>query len=370
MLLLKNVQRHFVGNSMDILFEEMPGKDGSLGLITLNRPGVLNALNQNMFIAMNAKLHEWRVAEHIKAVVIRAAEGRAFCAGGDIRSAYERAKAKDPTLVNFFAEEYCMNRQIYHFPKPYIALMDGITMGGGVGISIHGSHRVATDRYVFAMPETGIGFYPDVGATYFLSRLPHKIGMYLGLTGAKIDCHDARVLGLIDHVVERDVFPEILTKLADTSLKQDADATVSDILNYFMLPEGKSNLMDKQPAIELCFSKETVSDILTALEHYPDAWCQQVAASLSTKSPTSLQVAYRQLKAGKKLDFDACMNLEFRLTSRFLQGHDFFEGIRAVIIDKDQSPRWQPATIEAVKSNDIDSYFASLARELSEWESY
>ncbi len=350
---------------VDIFFEEIPGKDGNIGLITLNRPEVLNALNQAIFVAMNAKLQEWGSADTIKAVVIRAAEGRAFCAGGDIRSAYERAKANDPTLVNFFAEEYSMNRTIYHFPKPYIALMNGITMGGGVGISIHGSHRVATERYVFAMPETGIGFYPDVGATYFLSRLPHKIGFYLGLTGAKIDHHDAHALGLIDYVVEPDVFPDIVTKLAETSLQHNADATVSEVLNSFMIPNGKSSLMDKQTAIEMCFSKDTVIGILDALEHFPDAWSQQVAALMSTKSPTSLSVTLRQLTEGKKLKFDTCMDLELRLTSRFLQGHDFFEGIRAAIIDKDHSPHWRPAKLEAIHSTDIDHYFALLPAELS-----
>jgi enoyl-CoA hydratase len=350
-------------NKSDILFKEIPGKNGSLGLITLNRPEVLNALNQNMFILMHAKLIEWSTASHIKAVVICAAEGRAFCAGGDIRSAYERAKAKDPTLGTFFSDEYQMNRAIYHFPKPYIALMDGITMGGGVGVSIHGSHRVATERYVFAMPETGIGFYPDVGATYFLPRLAHKIGLYLGLTGEKIDCHDALALGLVDHLVAREVFPEIVAKLADISMEKNADAAISDVLNYFTLPPGKSHLLNKQTEIEICFSKETVGEIINTLEHFPDAWCEQVATIMRTKSPTSLSVTLRQLIAGKKLKFDDCMDIESRLTNRFIQGHDFFEGIRAAIIDKDHMPQWQPAKLEDVI--DIDHYFSLLPEELS-----
>jgi enoyl-CoA hydratase len=312
----------------EIIFEEMPGKDGKLGVITLNRPEALNALNQNMFIGVNQQLEAWDTADDVKAVVIRAVEGRAFCAGGDIRSAYKRAKENDPTLPSFFSDEYRMNKRIYHFSKPYIALMDGITMGGGVGISIHGSHRVATPRYVFAMPETGIGFYPDVGATYFLSRLPHKVGFYLGLTGAKLAYHDCLELGMIDHIVASDSFSEILDKLAETSLVKNPDATVSEILNQFGISNGKSELTNKLAAIEVCFSKNTVEDIMKALEYFPDAWCQQIDTLLSTKSPTSLRVTLRQLQEGSKLKFDKCMDLEYRLTSRFIEGHDFFEGIR------------------------------------------
>jgi enoyl-CoA hydratase len=348
----------------EIIFEEMPGVDGNLGLITLNRPEALNALNQNMFTLLNKQLEVWDTADHIKAVVIRAVEGRAFCAGGDIRSAYQRAKENDPTLPTFFSDEYRMNQRIYHFSKPYIALMDGITMGGGVGISIHGSHRVATPRYVFAMPETGIGFYPDVGATYFLPRLRNKVGYYLGLTGAKINYYECLALGLIDHLVASEAFPDILKKLAETSLANNPDATVSEILNFHTVPNGQSELMNKISAIEVCFSKNTIEEIMKALEYFPDAWCQQTETILSTKSPTSLRVTLRQLQEGSKLKFDECMKLEYRLTSRFIHGHDFFEGIRAVVIDKDYAPKWKPAKLNMVTQADVDSYFAPLEQEL------
>jgi enoyl-CoA hydratase len=343
----------------EVLFEEMQGQAGNLGVITLNRPEVLNALNQTMFNAVDKQLEAWDHDDHIKAVVIRAVEGRAFCAGGDIRAAYEKAKAKDPALPEFFGDEYRMNKRIYHFSKPYIALMDGITMGGGVGISIHGSHRVATDRYLFSMPETGIGFYPDVGATYFLPRLRNKVGYYLGLTGAKIDYQDCFVLGLIDHVVGRDAFPDILKKLADTPFSKNPDAAVSDILNFFHAPVGESVLFTRLPAIEVCFSKNTVEEIMKALEYFPDAWCQLTETVMSTKSPTSLRVTLRQLQEGSKLKFDACMDLEYQLTRRFIQGHDFFEGIRAVVIDKDYAPHWRPAKLDAVMAADVDSYFSA-----------
>ncbi|MDR3477331.1 MAG: enoyl-CoA hydratase/isomerase family protein [Gammaproteobacteria bacterium] len=348
----------------EILFTEVEGIDGNLGLITLNRPEVMNALNQAMFVALGKHLKKWAADSHIKAVVIQAAEGRAFCAGGDIRSAYERKLENDPTLPDFFGEEYRLNKCIYHFPKPYIALMDGITMGGGVGISIHGSHRVATERFVFAMPETRIGFYPDIGASYFLSRLPHKIGLYLGLTGARLAYNDCLELGIVNHVVARDSFPKIIELLAQTSLDKHADATVSELINQFTRATEKSNFMFHQTEIQTCFSKKTVETIIDALEHYPSAWCEEVTNMLILASPTSLKVTLRQLQEGEKLTFDDCMKLEYRLTNRFLKSHDFFEGVRAAIIDKDNKPQWQPAALGDVKAEDIDLYFAPLSKEL------
>ncbi len=194
----------------DILFEELSGRDGNIGLITLNRQKALNALNHQMFLDLNAQLAEWETADHIKAVIIRAAEGRAFCAGGDIRYAFQKKLENDPTLPLFFRDEYQLNLRIFHYPKPYIALLDGITMGGGAGISLHGSHRIGTERLVFAMPETSIGFYPDVGASYFLSRLPYKVGFYLGLTSARITYNDCFWLGLINYFVPQDDFSKLI----------------------------------------------------------------------------------------------------------------------------------------------------------------
>ncbi|MDR3491259.1 MAG: enoyl-CoA hydratase/isomerase family protein [Gammaproteobacteria bacterium] len=354
-----------MNETSEILFTRMPGEKGDLGIITLNRPQVLNALNHAMFIALTQQLTKWQDDSHIKAVVIRAAAGRAFCAGGDIRYAYEQGLAKNPELINFFGDEYKLNKQIYHFPKPYIAMMDGITMGGGVGLSIHGSHRVATKRLIFAMPETAIGFFPDVGATYFLPRLKNKMGYYLGLSGAKILYNDCLALGLVDQVVEEDSLLNIINLLASTSLEKNADAVVCEIINNFAVTVEDSHLVQHKLAIEKCFSKATVEDIITALDHYPDVWCQQVANELKTKSPTSLKITLRQLQQGSKLNFDECMDLEYRLTNRFINNHDFFEGVRAAIIDKDQNPIWQPATLEDVNEAAIDNYFSVLEKELS-----
>lgn len=346
----------------DILFEEMQGNNGNLGIMTLNRPNALNALNHEMFIALDRQLTAWAHNANIKAVVIRAVEGRAFCAGGDIRYAYERKLANDPSLPNFFRDEYRMNTLIHHYPKPYIALLDGITMGGGVGISIHGSHRVGTDRLLFAMPETAIGFYPDVGTTYCLARFPHKMGYYLGLTGARISYADCYAMGIVQTVVAQHALPTIITTLCEAKIPNKI--AVTDLLNEFALSIPPSELMQHKDEIEACFSKKTIEDILQALESYPSEWCQQTAKIIQTKSPTSLKVTLYALQEAEKLNFDTCMQMEYGLTTHFLQGHDFFEGIRAAIIDKDQKPHWQPSKLSEVTRQDVAKYFTPLTKEL------
>jgi len=343
----------------DIIFSEVTGREGNIGLITLNRPSVLNALNQAMFNELDNQLTEWQTANHIKAVIIRAAEGRAFCAGGDVRSAYERRQKNDPNLMNFFRDEYQLNRRIFHYGKPYIALLDGITMGGGAGISIHASHRVGTQQLTFAMPETNIGFYPDVGATYFLSRLPNKIGIYLGLTGARITANDCYALGLVNCIIDKAQFPDLIYQLADTVLKDHANILVTRLLEKFAITAGQSELLPHREEISSCFSKSTVEEIILALETYPSEWCRATATDLKTKSPTSLKVTLRALHEAEKKDFDGCMDTEYCLTEHFLNSHDFFEGVRAAIIDKDRAPKWRPAHLEDVKAQDIERYFLS-----------
>ena len=338
----------------EILFEEMPGQNGNLGVITLNRPAVLNALSHPMFRALKSQLTTWGSAENIKAVVIKA-NGRAFCAGGDIRYAYERGRAGDKTLPEFFGDEYEVNRLIYNFEKPFIALLDGLTMGGGAGISITGSHRVATANFSFAMPEVSIGFYPDVGMGYFLSRMPYKIGFYMGLTGERITVEDALALELVDFVVDSNCLEAIVTKLAETELKDDAD--VAEVLKYFATPVGDSQLMAYDAEIQTCFSKNKMEEIFSTLENYPSAWCETVAAMINTKSPTSLKVTLRQLLAYSRMPYDECIKMDYFLTRNFLTEHDFFEGVRAVIIEKDQRPRWSPAKIKSVKDEDVERFF-------------
>lgn len=350
--------------SNDIIFEELTNQTGDLGVITLNRPQALNALSHHMINSLYQQLVTWEQNPKIKAVVIQAAPGRAFCAGGDIRYVYEHGKAQDSTLSMLFHDEYRLNKCIYHYKKPYIALLNGITMGGGAGISLHGSHRIATENLVFAMPETSIGFFPDVGGSYFLPRLPNKIGYYLGLTGARITAADCMALGLTNYFVAADVFPKIIQALLATSLKEDAKSVVSKILIQLDKTPDHATLLEHKEKIARCFSKQTIEEIVHCLEISPEEWCQQTATLLKTKSPTSLKVTLRALQEGEKLDFDACLNMEYRLTRRFLQGHDFYEGVRALIIDKDQSPHWQPAEIKEVTQQDIAQYFAPLEQEL------
>lgn len=348
----------------EVLFDEIPGNAGNLGVIILNRPTVLNSLNQSMIIAMHEQLSAWAEAEHIKAVVIRAAEGRAFCAGGDLRLIYDRIRTHDPSMTHFFYDEYQLNRYIFHFPKPYIALLDGITMGGGVGISIHGSHRVGTERLTFAMPETGIGFFPDIGGTYFLPRLPGYLGFYLGLIGAKINSDDCVHLGITQQKVAHAVLPQLIDALANHPFDDDPKAAVTHVIEQFKMPIEPSNLLAEQQAIDTCFSKNTMEEIVLALQTANDNLCKQAATLIPKKSPTSLKVTLEALQEGKQMDFDACMRQEFRLTCRFLEGNDFAEGIRAVIIDKDQTPQWNPSTLAGVSASFVKKYFAPLAEEL------
>ncbi len=342
----------------EIIFSELPGHNGNLGLITLNRPQVLNALNHEMFLALDENLAEWDKNRDIKAVIIQATEGRAFCAGGDIRSAYEKKLAKDPALYTFFADEYRMNSRIHHFSKPYIALLNGITMGGGVGISIHGSYRIATDRLVFSMPETNIGFYPDVGTTYVLSRLPHRVGYYLALTGARISYADCYALDIVQEVVAQESLPKIIQVLSQATIPDKS--AVRGLINQFAISPPKSDLLQHQKEIETCFSKYSVEEIINALENSTSEWCQQTAEIIKTKSPTSLKVTLHALQKAEKLSYDECKQMEYYLTCHFLQGHEFFEGVRAAIIDKDQKPRWKPAILSEVTTEMIEQYFMPL----------
>jgi enoyl-CoA hydratase len=349
-----------------ILFEELPGKEGKLGLITLNRSQALNALTHEMIVLMHRKLIEWENAHDIKAVVIRAAEGRAFCAGGDLRLVYEKHALNDPTLPNFFRDEYRLNHYLFHYSKPYISFLDGITMGGGAGISINGSHCVGTERLLFAMPETGIGFFPDVGATYFLSRLPYGLGFYLGLTGARLSCDDSLGMKLIHYKILSENLPIVLKALAETPFRGQAHEAVNHILTKFHQEPQLSPLTAYYPFINRYFLKHSVEEILMALEAEGSSWHKETAAILAKKSPTSLKVTLRQLHEGLKRDFDQCMQLEYHLMCHFIQGHDFFEGIRAVLIEKTQSPAWQPAELHAISSTEVEAFFMPLAGEAAQ----
>ncbi|HTW35696.1 MAG TPA: enoyl-CoA hydratase/isomerase family protein [Rhizomicrobium sp.] len=338
----------------EVLFE----RRGSVGLITLNRPKALNALTHDMCLRMKAQLDMWADDPSIDSVVVRGAGDRAFCAGGDIRALYESGKAGTPYVLDFYRDEYILNATIKHYPKPYIAMIHGIVMGGGVGVSVHGRYRVAEETITFAMPETGIGLFPDVGGSYFLPRTPGEIGMYLALTGTRLKAADCLYAGVATHVVP----PGRSTVLIDCL---EIGRPPEEEFSPYGRIEGRAPLDVQRAWIDEVFSGTTVEAILASLDSHGTQWAAETAKTIRSKSPTATKIAFRQIREGKKLDFDDCMRMEYRLVNRVVAGKDFYEGVRATIIDKDQSPKWQPARLEDVSDKDIDAYFAPLGdREL------
>jgi enoyl-CoA hydratase len=344
----------------DILFE----RRGAAGLITLNRPQALNAVSLAMVRALTKQLIEWEADAAVTRVIVTASGGRAFSAGGDLRALYDfgRAGRYDEALT-FWREEYALNARIKRYRKPYVALIDGIVMGGGVGVSVHGSHRVAGDRFVFAMPEVGIGFFPDIGGTWFLPRLPGELGAYCALTGERINAADGVAVGIATHRVESGRFPELVEALCGT-------AAVDATLGALARPAGEGPVTAQRSAIDGLFKGGRVEGILAALDQAAAAdgtlaaFAAATAALIRTKSPTSLKIALMQMRRGPELDFEECMRTEFRIVSRVVRGHDFYEGVRAVIVDKDQAPRWQPPVLAAVGDAEVERHFAPIADEL------
>jgi len=329
-------------------------RQGSAGLITLDRPKALNALTLGMVREMRRALDAWEKDPQVTRVAVVGAGERAFCAGGDIRWLYECGKAGDyGKALTFWREEYELNIRIKRFPKPYVAQIDGIVMGGGVGVSIHGSHRVLGERALFAMPEVGIGFFPDVGATYALPRLPDRAGAYLALTGERIGTADMLTLGLGTHAVPS-------SALADLREALTTGEPVDAVLGPARTEPGPGPLEAHRPAIARCFEAESVMAILARLDADGSAFAQRTAATIRTKSPTSLAVALEQMRRGVDLSFEEAMRTEFRIVSRLCRGHDFYEGVRATIIDKDGAPHWRPASLGDVAPADVAAHFAPL----------
>ena len=333
--------------SEEILFE----RRGQAGFIILNRPKALNALNHAMVTAMDAQLARWADDPQVARVVVTGAGEKAFCAGGDIRSIYDAHKAgRSEGLSAFFRDEYLLNARIKSFPKPYVSLIDGIVMGGGVGVSVHGTYRVGTGKTLFAMPETGIGFFPDVGATWFLPRLPARTGVYCALSAGRLKQGDALAAGILTHAIDESTLADIEKGLEDSD---DIDALLAPRL---VTPE-KGRMEEHLYEIEAIFSAGSVQEILERLDEGETEFAAETARSIRSKSPTSVLVAFEQMKRGVDLSFTDCMKLEYRIVSRILRGHDFYEGVRAVLVDKDQAPVWSPSDISQVDSDDLASYF-------------
>jgi len=336
-------------------------QDGNVGRILLNRPQALNALTPQMCEALLPRLQAWKADEDVGAVVIAGAGEKAFCAGGDVVRLYEqhqRDSARGAALARaFWRTEYRCNAQIKHFGKPYIAFMDGIVMGGGVGVSIHGSHRVVTERTLFAMPETAIGLFPDVGGSYFLPRLPGAAGMYLGLTGRRLRAADCLALGIAHAFVPSARLEALYAALAGDAGDFDA---ATRIVDAFAEPAEDAPIAARLAEIERHFSRESVEAVADSLQSDGGEWAAQQLSALRTYSPLALKVTFRQIRAGAALSFDDCMRMEWRLASRMSEGRDFYEGVRALLVDKDNAPQWHPPALADVSAADVDAYFAPL----------
>jgi enoyl-CoA hydratase/carnithine racemase len=334
----------------------------SIGIITLNRPKALNALSTSLLVEFRKALDRFADDESVYAVLIKGAGDRAFCAGGDIKALYLAQQAGTPEHHRFFCTEYPINHLIYNYPKPYIALMDRVVMGGGMGISQGSKIRIVTERSKLAMPETGIGLIPDVGGSYFMSRLPGATGMYLALTGNVIGAADALALGLADLYIHSDKLPELEKAMNEVrwSLEptNDLKATLRRVCDA---PPTDVPIRELRKAIDLHFTRESVKAIMDSLaredrEQYK-AWATQTLATLKKRSPTSMAVVYDQIVRGRHLKLADCLRMELDLVTACFEFGDIMEGIRSVLIDKDHSPQWKPATIEEVTSQHTGRFF-------------
>ena len=336
----------------EVLFE----RRGHLGIVTLNRPKAVNALTAGMASAMLDQLTRWADDDAIAAVLVRGAGERGLCAGGDIVAIYRDMLDGGQATAEFWAEEYRLNLLISEYPKPYVAFMDGLVLGGGVGISAHGSVRVVTERTRMGMPETTIGFVPDVGGTLLLSRSPGETGTHAALTGAHLDGADALFLGLADHYVPSE-------RLAELAVALESEAAGSAVAR-FTEEAPRSALAAQREWIDACYSSDDAAEILRRLRTVGGE-AEGVADTIETKSPTAVAVALASLRRVRGFSLDEALAQEYRVGLRFLAGPDFREGIRAQVVDKDRTPHWQPATLGEVRHDDVEAYFAPLGdREL------
>lgn len=335
------------GGGDQIRFERL----GKAGIVILTRPGALNALTHEMVKALSAALTAWEADDAVQVVILKG-EGRAFCAGGDILDVYKAWKAGE-RLTRFFADEYRLNLQIDRFPKPYVSLIDGICMGGGMGISMHGSHRVATENAVFAMPEVGIGFFPDVGGTYVLPNLGGSFGIWLGLTGNKIGHGDALWSGISTHTVSSAYVPALVEEIAESG-------DPGTELREFFKAAPRQTSTEVLQSIAKHFSRDTLGGVIASLERAApsDEFAASALSTIRKRSPTSLHVTFRAMAEGSTMSMADCMKMEYRILNRMLESHDLYEGIRAALVEKGSTPVWKPARIEDVSEASVDEYFA------------
>ena len=330
---------------------------GSAGIISLNRPKALNSLTLPMVRAVASALESFAGDPAIASVIVKGEGERGLCAGGDIRLLHQSGKEGSDAAETFWREEFRLNHAISRYPKPYVVLMDGITMGGGVGLSAHGSHRVVTERTRLAMPETGIGYFPDVGATWLLPRAPGEAGTWMGLAGLPVDAADALHAGFADHCVASSALPALMDAIAALpapALAQDVHALIKTMATN----AGESRLAANRDTIDRAFTGDTVEDILKALAKESGEFAAETADVIASRSPTSLKLTLRLLRAGRaSTNLAECLNRELGACIGILYNPDFYEGVRAAVIDKDRNPKWSPATLAEVTANDIDRFF-------------
>jgi len=346
--------------SEDILFE----RRGAAGHVLLNRPKALNTLTYEMCTALHAQLDLWAADDTVRLVILEGAGEKAFCAGGDIRKLYDICRGGGAYPAMFFADEYRLNAAIKAYPKPYIAIMDGIVMGGGVGVSVPGSHRVLTERTMCAMPETAIGFFPDVGGNWFLARTPQFAGIYLGLTGARMNAADAIYAGFGDCMVPSDKGANVVTALCEHQYSGDAHGDVDAILDQFTADPGMNSLQAiAEDVIKPIFSLDRLEDMLAALDSLGTDFGGKTASTIRRHSPVALKVTRAAIRKAYKMEFNEVLEMEYRLAMRFMGAQDFYEGVRAAVIDKDRAPKWLPAKLEDVSDETVSGYFKRLAPE-------
>lgn len=342
---------------------------GAVGWVHLNRPKALNALNLQMIDAVLPALDQMASDPSVGAVVITGEGEKSFCAGGDVRSLYDEgiaeggpaAPPQGSLRAEFFRNEYRLNHRIHTFPKPFIAVMDGITMGGGVGLSRHGSIRIATERTMIAMPETGIGLFPDVGGGWFLNRAPGDLGTYLGLTGHRIHAADALFAGFATHAVHSEALPDLMGAFEKVPVTDLSGERLSQIISSRRMEPGPAPLLDRLVTINRWFSADTIEEIMARLESDGTDFARETLAALNRMSPTSLKVSLSQIRRCRDLSYPEVAVLEYRLSQAAMAHHDFFEGIRAVLVDKDKSPKWNPATSADVAAASLEGHFQAPA---------
>lgn len=336
-----------------------------VGHLTLNRVSAFNALNLELVRGIAQQLHDWAADENVVAVVLRANGDKAFCAGGDIRELYGNAKQGNDLNETFFSEEYALDQYIHAYPKPFMALIDGLTLGGGMGLVQGASFRIVTEKARLGMPEVSIGFFPDVGGSYFLSRLPSEIGTYMGVSGNPVGAADALQIGLADWFLHAEQISEMDRCLDNMQWGHSSQEAIRSLLNTLASKRASgSKLAPVRAAIEQHFSKDSVAEIITSLASETNdsikPWCEELIATLRSRSPIAMATTLTMLRRAKDLSLADCFRLEYHLATQWFTKGDFMEGVRALIIDKDKNPQWQPATIEALEQTRLDELFAGF----------